>query len=137
MQNSGVTVIANTMHVSSAKDKNHFYANMSYFGIVEHIWELDYVGFHIPVFGCKWVNNNNPLKVDELELIQLNLNKQGYIKEPLILASQAKQMFYVPDLANKEWSIVLLSNKINEVAEGEFSENDPLQGHHLKHNLMR
>ena len=75
MQNSRETVIANTMHILNIKDKNPIYVNMSYFGVVEHIWELDYVGFHVSVFGCKWVDNNNALKLDELGLIQLNLNK--------------------------------------------------------------
>jgi len=45
MQNSGVTLVAESMHISSAKDKTPIYGNMSYFGVIEHIWELDYKTF--------------------------------------------------------------------------------------------
>ncbi|MCE6984353.1 DUF4216 domain-containing protein, partial [Pseudomonas frederiksbergensis] len=65
MQNSGVTLVAESMHISSAKDRSPIYANMSYFGVIEHIWELDYKTFQIPIFGCKWVDNNNGVRQDE------------------------------------------------------------------------
>ena len=63
MQNSGVTLVAEAMHVSSAKDKNPIYANLSYFGVIERIWELDYTMFRVPIFGCKWVDNNNGVRI--------------------------------------------------------------------------
>ena len=56
----------------------------------------------------------------------MNLNKERYKEEPFILTFKAKQVFYVPDPTNREWSIVLLSNKINENVGGEFSEDGPL-----------
>ncbi|KAL5543106.1 hypothetical protein UlMin_010816 [Ulmus minor] len=37
VQNSGVTLVAQALHVSSAKDKNHVYVYMSYYRIVEGI----------------------------------------------------------------------------------------------------
>ncbi|MBK5591058.1 hypothetical protein JJ728_23195, partial [Salmonella enterica subsp. enterica serovar Typhi] len=54
-QNSGVTLISEALHVSSRKDKNPLYANMAYYGVIEDIWELDYVCFQVAVFRCKWV----------------------------------------------------------------------------------
>ena len=42
IQNSGVTLVVQALHVSSAKDKNLVYADMSYYGIVDDIWEMDY-----------------------------------------------------------------------------------------------
>ncbi|KAL5580207.1 hypothetical protein UlMin_012649 [Ulmus minor] len=56
-QNSGVTVEGESLHVSSAKDKNPVYANMSYYGVIEDIWELNYTSFKVAVFRCKWVGN--------------------------------------------------------------------------------
>ena len=56
-QNSGVMVEAESLHMSTAKDKNLIYANILYYGIIEDIWELNYTQFKILVFGCKWVDN--------------------------------------------------------------------------------
>ena len=64
-QNSGVSLIAKTMLVSSAKDKNLIYVNMSYNGVIEDIWELNYTSFKVVMFRCKWVDNKTGVKVDE------------------------------------------------------------------------
>ena len=58
MQNSDVTVLAEAMHISSMKDLNPKYVNLSYFGVIEHIWVFDYEKFQIPIFGRKWVNSS-------------------------------------------------------------------------------
>ena len=57
MQNSGVTLVAGAMHISSANDLNPKFANLSYFGVIERIWMFDYEKFQIPIFGCKWVSS--------------------------------------------------------------------------------
>lgn len=114
MQNSGVTLVAEAMHVSSAKDKNPIYANLSYFGVIERIWELDYTMFRVPIFGCKWVDNNNGVRIDESGFLLVDFNRVGYKDEPFILASQAQQVFYVTDPSNDKWSVVLSTNKISD-----------------------
>jgi len=43
----------------------------------------------------------------------VDLEKEGYTKEPFIMASQAKQVFYVTDPANKRWSVVLQGRTIH------------------------
>ena len=58
MQNNGVTVLAEAMHISSTKDLNPKYEKLSYFGVIEQIWVFDYEKFQIPIFGCKWVNSS-------------------------------------------------------------------------------
>ena len=40
IQNSGITLVEQALHVSSAKDKNLIYADMTYYGIVDDIWEV-------------------------------------------------------------------------------------------------
>ncbi|CAA0810561.1 Unknown protein, partial [Striga hermonthica] len=107
MQNSGVSVEAESMHFSSAKDKNPLCASSSYFGIIEEIWELNYVKFTVPVFKCKWVDSNNGVKVDELGFTFVDFRKVGYKNEPFIMASQAKQVFYIIDPSNENCSVVL------------------------------
>ncbi|KAL5561736.1 hypothetical protein UlMin_031483 [Ulmus minor] len=54
VQNSGVTLVAQALHVLSAKDKNLVYVEMSYYGIVDDIWEVDYTDFRVFVLKCQW-----------------------------------------------------------------------------------
>jgi len=63
MQNSGVTLVAQSLHISSAKDRNPAFAKFSYFGVIEHIWELDYSSFQVCVFGCNWVDKTMVFKL--------------------------------------------------------------------------
>ncbi|KAI5337916.1 hypothetical protein L3X38_017187 [Prunus dulcis] len=49
-QNSGVYLLAQTIQVASAKDKNPILSNMCFYGVIQEIWDLDYQKFTIPVF---------------------------------------------------------------------------------------
>ncbi|XP_074297804.1 uncharacterized protein LOC141628581 [Silene latifolia] len=107
MQNSGVCVEAEAMHFSSSKDKNPVLGKMHYYGVIEEIWELDYTDFEIPIFGCKWCQSNSGVRKDELGFTLVNLDKIGHKEDPFILATQAKQVFYVTDPLDKKWPVVL------------------------------
>ncbi|CAA0810941.1 Unknown protein [Striga hermonthica] len=111
MQNSGVSLVADSIHFSSAKDKNPLYASSSYYGIIEEIWELNYIKFKVPVFKCKWVDSNNGVKLDEWGFTLVDFSKEGYKNEPFVVASQAKQVFYVTDPCDKNWLVVLQGKK--------------------------
>ena len=63
--------------------------------------------FRVFVFRCKWVENNNGMKVDELGFILVDLNKEGHKEGTFLLTSQAKQVFYITDPADKKQFIVL------------------------------
>ena len=78
VQSSEVTLVDQSMHVSSTKDNKLIFANMSYYKMILDIRELDYTMFRIPVFQCTWVENNNGITVDELGFILVDLNKQGH-----------------------------------------------------------
>ena len=56
-QNSGVSLVAKTMQVSSAKDKNPVECDMTFYGVVNEIWELDYITTRVPVLFCDWVKS--------------------------------------------------------------------------------
>jgi len=58
MQNSGVTLRAESQHFASVHDANPNVAFIPYFGFVEEIWELNYVKFIVCVVKCKWVDSN-------------------------------------------------------------------------------
>ena len=66
VQNSGVSLVARTVQVSSAKDLNPVESDMTFYGIIEEIWELDYRAFKAPLFLCRWADNERGVKVDEL-----------------------------------------------------------------------
>ncbi|VVA38859.1 PREDICTED: transposase, partial [Prunus dulcis] len=57
-QNSGVYLLAHTMQVASAKDKNPILSNMGFYGVIQEIWDLDYQKFTIPVFRCDWIDSS-------------------------------------------------------------------------------
>ena len=107
VQNSGVTIQAEAVHFASSKDKNPITASMSYFGVIEDIWEIDYVTFRVPIFKCKWVDGNIGVRTDDLGFTLVDLNKTRYTDEPFIMAYHAKQIFYVRDPCNDRWSVVL------------------------------
>ncbi|PKA65166.1 hypothetical protein AXF42_Ash013287 [Apostasia shenzhenica] len=81
--------------------------DLCYFGIIEEIWEFNYISFCIPLFKCLWVDSNGGSKIDEMGFTLVNFNRISYKDDCFILANQAKQVFYVEDLANPQWSIVL------------------------------
>ncbi|RVX18749.1 hypothetical protein CK203_006964 [Vitis vinifera] len=61
----------------------------------------------IPVFKCDWVDNKNGIKVDDLGFTLVDFSKIAHKSDPFILASQAKQVFYVQDQLDPRWSVVL------------------------------
>ena len=105
-QNSGVSLVATTMQLASAKDNRPVICDMTFYGVLDEIWDLDYYMFSQPLFKCSWVRNSGGVKVDDLGFILVDLNRVGHKSDSFILASQAKQVFYIPDLANPKWSVV-------------------------------
>ena len=67
VQNSGVSVNGDSDHFSSASDKNPSQASMSYYGVIEDIWELDYGEFRVYVFRCHF-----PCSIQALILVLLH-----------------------------------------------------------------
>jgi len=85
--------------------------------------------FRVPVFWCMWDDHKNGVRNDEPSFLKVDLNRVGHKDEPFILASQAKQVFYVTGPANVKWSMVLLINKVrddnNTNQDDEDIEDDP------------
>ena len=59
------------------------------------------------------MENNNGIKVYELGFILIDFNKEDHKDNTFIMASQAKQAFYITDPADRKWSIVLLMKPKN------------------------
>jgi len=66
MHNNNVTPEIESMHFVSLKDNNFMMATTSYLGVIEDIWEVDYVKFREPVFKYKWVDSYTKVNVDDL-----------------------------------------------------------------------
>ena len=106
-QNSGVNIVAITMQISSAKDKNLVFGELCFYGIITEIWDLYYTMFRIPVFKYNWVYNKSGIKVFEYGLTLVDFTKMAHKSDPFILASQAKQVFYVQYQLDQRWLVVL------------------------------
>jgi len=63
---------------------------MPYFGVIEKIWELNYVKFIVCVFKCKWINSNISMQTDDFGFTLVDLKKLAYQNVPYIMVEQAK-----------------------------------------------
>ncbi|XP_074291284.1 uncharacterized protein LOC141618061 [Silene latifolia] len=108
VQNSGITIVASSREFSSSKDKCPIDATQSYYGVIQDIWELDYCDFKVPLYRCKWIDNNRlGVHIDEFGFTQVDMNRLRDTNEPFIFASQAKQVFYILDPSDHRWSLVI------------------------------
>ena len=103
MQNSGVTLRAESQHFASVHDDNPRIASIPYFGFIKEIWEFNYVKFIVCVFTCKWVDTNTGAQTDDVGFTLVDLKKLAYQNGPFIMIEQAKQIFYVQDPCDERW----------------------------------
>ena len=107
----GVTTVVATSSFSSAKDKNPVAGNVSYYGRIVDILELNYSneGYAV-LFKCDWVKQTG-FRVDGFGLPQVNFkhiyNTEELVSELFILASQASQVYYVEDPTKADWQFVV------------------------------
>ncbi|XP_077250153.1 uncharacterized protein LOC143889727 isoform X1 [Tasmannia lanceolata] len=111
-QNSGVVVTASTRSFSSSRDRNPMAGDVSYYGVLTDILELNYYGrIKALLFKCDWFDVLTPdrgMKIDEFGYTVVNMARQIYKDEPFVFASQAEQVFYVQDHpSKKDWHVVV------------------------------
>ncbi|TYK20621.1 uncharacterized protein E5676_scaffold2198G00020 [Cucumis melo var. makuwa] len=81
---------------------------VSYYGVLQEIILLDYYVYQLPIFKCDWANVRNGVKVEEgFTLVNLHQSQSKFVREPFILASQAKQVFYARENDTSNWYVVL------------------------------
>jgi hypothetical protein len=109
-QNSGVRVRA---VVDDSDDDDDDMETDTYYGQIEEILELDYVGLKVALFQCRWVTNGKrAMSKDKYDYVSVDLWVFGYKNEPFVFANDIEQVFYVPDLAKNNWSMVLAEKRI-------------------------
>nr|GFC02182.1 hypothetical protein [Tanacetum cinerariifolium] len=135
-QNSGVSVEAVYLHISKevATTRKEFY-----YGVLQEIWVLDYCFRQIPLFKCDLVNHkaggvkHNP----NLGYTLVDLNSLGHKDDPFILASQARQVFYVKDQIDKKLSIIFRTPTKNyKDTYDEFDEEFSTVIHEHNDNIL-
>ncbi|KAK9166930.1 hypothetical protein Scep_002121 [Stephania cephalantha] len=99
-QNSGVSI--------EATDPTRTNGEVTYYGVLKKILLLNYNIRQIPVFKCHRMNDVSGKKVvDEFTLVKLDEGQHQYENDPLILAIQAKQVFYSKESEDSHWHVVL------------------------------
>jgi hypothetical protein len=84
----------------------------TYYGQIEEIWELDYVVLKVALFRCRCVTNRKrAVSKDKYGYVSVNLQVFGYKNKAFVFANTVEQVFYVLDLAKKNWSVVMLGKK--------------------------
>ncbi|GKD92523.1 uncharacterized protein Tco_1372360, partial [Tanacetum coccineum] len=108
-QNSRVMLEAMTNSFSSSRDNNLIVGDVTYYGVINDIIELEYsADKKVVLFDCDWISNGRRKKEeDENGFTLLNFKGLKSHNEPFILASQAQQVFYVPDPLDKGWKVVI------------------------------
>ena len=123
-QNSGVLYEATEICRSSAKDTSQMVDLVTYYGRVVEILLIDYNTFYIPVFRCQWANIGNGVKVEDgFTLVNLNQSQMAFARDPYILASQAKQIFYSRVDESSGWYVAMRG------PTRRYSEDDCEDGH--------
>ncbi|XP_071739472.1 uncharacterized protein [Rutidosis leptorrhynchoides] len=132
-ENSGVTVIASSTEFTMVnREERSRIAKKSYYGVIQEIWELDYGdSYTIPLFKCKWVDNDRGVQVDEDGFTTVNLSTNGYKEEPFILAKLVTQVFFIEDPKDPRWHVVQYGKQRivgveNVVDEDEYDQFDEL-----------
>lgn len=107
-QNYGVSLEATTMCRSSAKDQSQVVDVVAFYGVLREIILIDYYEFQLPLFKCDWASVNRGIRdEDRFTLVNLHHGQHDFRKDPFILASQAKLVFYSRDTDDSDWYVVI------------------------------
>ncbi|XP_060211996.1 uncharacterized protein LOC132639574 [Lycium barbarum] len=112
-QNSDVMVVSKTESYASTSDNAPKSANITYYGRLNDIMELNYYEeFKVVLFKCDWVDVTKGRGVKEDELGFTLVNFSHFIDsgnrgsdEPFIFANQAQQVIFVQDPKDREWFV--------------------------------
>ena len=141
-----------TSSFASAKDKNPVIGDVTYYGALKDIIELDYYGhFNVVLLNCDWVDVtsrgrgiNDDFGFTLVSFNRLISTRQNISDEPFILTSQAEQVFYVEDPMDKGWHVVIrtkprdLYEMSNEVLPNDLEahyESNPYNGERMEDDL--
>ena len=108
-QHDGVMLTAATDCFASASDNRPRYENVSYYGLLDKIQILDYYSHgRVVMMKCKWFDTmtRHGTFIDDCGFRVVDTTRFLITDEPYIVASMAKQVFYVRDHAKPAFSVV-------------------------------
>ena len=98
-QNSGICVFG-----------EHDGEDVNFSGVLTNVVELDYLfGHKVILFKCKWFDTNHKNKKihQDPHFTVKNISSTWYENDPFVLATQARQVFYLDDYKNgQNWKVV-------------------------------
>lgn len=108
-----------TRQRAKSTDTNYKESEITYYGVIKEIINLNYLDFEETIFYSDWVRveeKTNGFQVDATSsVIKINLSKMKSINrvvdEPFILASEVSQVFYSTDLSPEGWSVEFHSSQ--------------------------
>jgi len=101
-QNFGVMVTSSTVRFRNKEDENPDVENVTYYGVLKDIIQLDYYGHsEFVLFKCDWFES----KQDHFGLTLVNFGKLIYKSDPFVFATQVKQVYYTEDPGDN-WQVV-------------------------------
>ena len=108
----GVSVNARTSSYSSVKDKNPVSEEITYYGRIMDIIELNYSNEgKVVLFKCDWVKTIGVRSLEPYGIKQVNFkhlqNVEDISSEPFILAVHARQVYYLQDPVEQDWQAVV------------------------------
>ena len=137
MSHSGFIIDGNRYHTVDAKVSTADYgihieadSSLNYYGVLREILVLDFYTFRLAVFKCDWANIVSGVK-KESGFTMVNLHDGLDRKDPFILASHAKQVFYSRETETSSWYVVLKApprgfHDLELFDESVFTSNVPL-----------
>ncbi|XP_066163189.1 uncharacterized protein [Oryza sativa Japonica Group] len=142
-QNSGVVLTAKKSSYTKASDANPILGDVTYYGRIIDIIELNYSGkFSVVLFKCEWVDviSGKGIKKDKYDYTLVNFSHlihtgEKIEHEPFILPNQADQVFYVDDPMNPGWSVVrkMKPMDIYDTGKEEWIDEMEAEPFHVSH----
>ena len=124
-QNFGVMVTSSTIRFKNKEDENPEVENVTYYGVLKDIIELDYYGHSkFVLFKCDWFES----KQDHFGLTLVNFAKLIYKSDPFVFATQVQQVYYTEDPTNN-WQVVTKTTPRDLFDVYEDLENDEMKNY--------
>ena len=103
----------------------------TYYSQIVEIWDLNYLGFKVALFRCRWVHEAKGVTNDKYGFTSVDLKHVRYKSEPFVLAKDVRLVFYVIDTTKKKCHMVLIGKRriigvTNVIDEEEFNEFDKI-----------
>ncbi|PHT26319.1 hypothetical protein CQW23_34068 [Capsicum baccatum] len=90
------------------------YPNKEYYGVLQDIYELRYAGNRkVHLFKCHWwdvAQLGRGHKIEKYGFTSVNTHCVLNTNEPFLLASQCEKVFYLNDMVDKNWLVVIKTN---------------------------